>query len=255
MQLRAGFTFAVAPRFHSDLTWADRLELNSGVRTDRGRVFARQEWRPPTDDELSVLLADSVPSTFSRLAPEHAGIFTIPSHLREGWWVVAEDGDTPEGNTEEYDRFVVTTIDFLHFKQLPLPQRCRFDLVASRPGQVATRLDAEELAGMMPAANADNSAGRLVAMINLGDEPTHLALLNLGVSQVRALLGERADDAGTPGAAYRQFFAAFPDYPLIRVGLEPSEGLWLPEAAAIWDGDTQGKEEPDIVLLIREEPE
>lgn len=244
-QLRAGFTFTIAARFYSDLSWVERLQINGGVQSNRQGVLPRQDWRPLTSGERSILVAAEPRSgSAAALASAEVRIFTLPEHLRDGWWVVAEDAGSPEGNAGEYERFVVATLDFLNFKGLPLPERCRFDLVASAPGQDATRVTADP---------CSSTHDRLVAAINLGDELRHMTVLNLGLPEMSAMLGEPGCEAPAIDETSRLFFANFPTYPLVRIGLDPCEGLWLPESAIVWNGNTQGKQEPDIVLLIRAE--
>ena len=254
MQLRAGFTFTVAARFYSDRSWVERLEINGGVQSNLDGVFPRQDWRRLTSGERAILVAEEPRSgSAAALAPAEVSVFTVPEHLRDGWWVVAEDVGSPEGNAAEYERFVVATLEFLNFKALPLPERCRFDLVARAPGQDATRIDdAGRRLGVSPDSRS-GSHDRLVAAINLGDELSHLTVLNLGLREMRAMLDESSAEARAIDETSRLFFSDFPTYPLVRVGLAPCEGLWLPESAIVWHGDTRGKQEPDIVLLIRAE--
>ena len=257
MQLRAGLTFTVAPRFYNNLRWAERLQINGGVHADHQGVSPRQDWRSLSDQELSIVVPEAAtsktPLASADLTAVQVGVFTIPDHLREGWWVAIEDADAPDGNAEGYQKFVAATIAFLQFKQLPLPERCRFDLLARRPGQAATGAHtAEGLGGLTPDTDP-GVACRLVAAINLGEELTRITLINLELSKMIAMLGERGIDA-VPATAGHQFLSVFPTYPLVRVVLDPCEGLWLPETAVILGSDTQGKQEPDIVLLVREEP-
>jgi hypothetical protein len=89
-------------------------------------------------------------------------------------------------------------------------------------------------------------------VINLGDEPTHLVLLNLAPAAMAAMLGrpgpgENEVDPDLP----RRFFAAFPDYPLIRVRLLAGDGLWLPPAGIVYDTCTLDQREVDVALTVR----
>ncbi|HEV8063116.1 MAG TPA: hypothetical protein VGP68_24760 [Gemmataceae bacterium] len=45
--------------------------------------------------------------------------------------------------------------------------------------------------------------------------------------------------------------AANRDYPLFRVKLAPGDGIWLPHSSVAFDGDTRGRTEVDVQLLIR----
>jgi hypothetical protein len=47
-----------------------------------------------------------------------------------------------------------------------------------------------------------------------------------------------------------RFLRAWSDYPPVRLMLRPGEGYRLPPGGLILDGCLEGKQEPDVVLLI-----
>ena len=291
MNLHAGFPFRVAPRFHSHLAWTERLQVNSGVESVGECFYARGDWRAPDAQELALLLgadATAVWDAEAVLPSSPAALLTLPSHLRAAWWSVAEGGlrpasvrrdrsplgryalpspapdssaagsRSPTASDDRFDDFVAGVIEFLRFKRLPLPERCQFDVVASRPGQRSTRLDPTgALAGLRvnctPAASAPPGK-RLVATMNLGDEATHVVLLNLLPTAIAALLpvAERLPVADSNALAlWADFLATVSDYPLVRVRLDPGDGLWLPDGPVVYDGDTLGKRDIDVALMIQ----
>jgi hypothetical protein len=137
---------------------------------------------------------------------------------------------------------------------LPVPQGCLASVVISRPGQMSTRIaaDGQRLAGLRFASPAvDGAAGGAPrALINLGDERTYVVLLNLDAGAI----GRRCGDAGgDPDLLLQRFAARFPTYPLVRVHLEPGEGVWLPAAPAAFDGWTVGKSDVDALLVLHQD--
>ncbi len=267
MQLQAGFLFRVAPRFHNRLPWSHRLQINGGVECSAQRFFPRNDWRKLSPGELALLIDECpqsaatarAPTLDTMLSPSRAGLLAIPSHLRASWWTVAERADTSNGRMEGYESFVAQLLEFLRFKRLPLPEHCGFDVVASRPSQRSTHLDAAGESVMGLGFNTllqgeSRHASRLVGAINLGDEATHLVLLNLSPPAMCSILvrqGQTEITATSSPELLKQFFAALPDYPLVRLRLDPGEGLWLPNDAVVYDRDTQGKQDLDLVLTIR----
>jgi hypothetical protein len=250
VELQAGFSLGVAPRFHRHPDWKDRLRLNDGIVRAGRRVHPGPGWRPLTGAELGLLVSRE---------PSGAGLLAIPGHLRSAWWAQAAQATTPLGAPSvAYDRFVAALLEFLRFKELPLPAVCEVEVTASRPGQPGTRLDPAtgDLAGLVSAARqGPTSSGSAVAVINLGDEATHLVLLNLGGGDRQALLRGRPEACVAtlpPTALAMDFLEAFPTYPLIRVRLDPTEGLWFPGSEVAYDGWTVGKRDLDVVLCIRE---
>lgn len=147
----------------------------------------------------------------------------------------------------------------MRFKRVPLPGACRFDAIASRPDQPSTRLDSVtgEPAGLgfniIPSTESEPTS-RVSGVINLGDEATRVVLLNLTPQAMGALLARQgwADDAAVVSTELLvRFFAAAPTYPLVGIRLDPGDGLWLPDCGVVYDGDTRGKQDIDIVLTIR----
>jgi len=211
----------IAPRFHLSADWGARLEVNDGIEVDAaGALWPKASWRRAGEEESHLWLG------------EGGGLlFQLPSHLRRSWWRAAEQIEPGSSGGGAYQEFVAHAVDFLTFKQLPLPEACGFDVRVSRPGLRTTRTDAPGLGFTAPAAGR-----RTLAWVNLGDEATHLVLVP-------------APAVHDP-AALRRLAAEAPDSPLLRLRLEPGEGLWFPAAPIAHDGDTVGKLEVDVVLVL-----
>ena len=96
-----------------------------------------------------------------------------------------------------------------------------------------------------------DSASTRVAAINLGDDATHIVVLNLPPTAIARLVGEADTAPALPLAELApRFFESRPAYPLVRIRLDPGEGVWFP-ADVIYDGWTCEKRELHIVLTIR----
>jgi hypothetical protein len=71
-----------------------------------------------------------------------------------------------------------------------------------------------------------------------------------------ALNGQRQGSqaaAVTEGDPVALFLVRFPDYPLVRLVLDPGEGVWLPDADVIYDDDCSGKQDIDVWLILKDE--
>jgi len=260
MPLQAGFSFCMAPRFHSRLTWQARLRINTGVEGDGRRFYPRDDWRPPSPAELALLVDDPArmrgPAE-ATLFSSQVGVLVIPAHIRAAWWTVVERADVSSDKLDGYETFVTALSEFLRFKRMPLPSRCGFEVVASRPEQRSTRVGSTtgELAGLgFSETQATGSFSRLLGIINLGDEATRIVLLNLPLHNLRSTLADQGQTDGTAMSAsdlLTRFFTTLPMYPLVSVRLDAGDGLWLPDCGRVYDGDTRGKQEIDLVLTIR----
>jgi hypothetical protein len=234
--LEPGIRVRNAPQFHCARPWGERLRLNSGVEVVAGRVLPRDDWRPPSLHEAALLIAaDDDPA-------DALVLFSIPERLRAWWWDCAAEG-TGGGDAggAAFRQFAGEVLDFLHFKRLPLPPACSLEVMVRAPGQPSTR---PPKAGLT-ASRADNP---MCAAINLGDEDAVLVFLNLGEAQLAA----RPDVPGRESFHERAeaFLTGHRDYPLTAVVLRPGEGFRLPRGPLVADGDTRGRTEIDVQLVI-----
>ncbi len=229
--LQPGIRVVSALRFHNPLAWIDRLRLNSGVEIDAGRTWPRSDWRLPSPDEVALLVAADADSGAA------LALFNLPLRLHAQWWELA--APEPAGAAQSataFQGFAREILDYLQFKQLPLPPACTLEVLATTPGQPTTRPNGGGLTAVPP---FDGWVGG----INLADEEAGLVFLNLGDAQLPG--------SGTVHARAQLFLSGACDYPLVRIALRPGEGFWLPPAAIVVDGDTRGRQEIDVQLLIR----
>src|SRR5262245_45855546 len=149
MTLLPGVRLVVAPNFHLDIDYPQRLSLGARVeQTDQG-LIARPPWRPASADELAVLLLDPTRPTPRAELPGCLCLFVLPAHLRAAFWELLSGAPEPGAiPAEGFDAFVAETARFLAFKQLPVPAGAVFDMVLTPPGP-ATCLDAAALWGVI----------------------------------------------------------------------------------------------------------
>jgi hypothetical protein len=234
-RLQPGLRVANAPHFHNARTWADRLRLNSGVAIGADRVVPLEDWRPPSPDELPLLTAaDGDPAAALAL-------FSIPDHLHARWWsLAATEPDSAEAGQAAFQAFAREILDFLHFKQLPLPPACVLEVVLQAPGQPSTRPQTGGLTAELPRPG-------VLGGINLGDEESAVVFLNLGAAQLAAPGGLGPNRLGELA---RTFWTGCSDYPVTRLALAPGEGFWLPHGPLVMDGDTRGRTDVDVLLQL-----
>ncbi|HKB40572.1 MAG TPA: hypothetical protein VKD72_29370 [Gemmataceae bacterium] len=254
MILQPGCRFAVAPHFHLPAEWAQRLRVGTGVAETDGRFFPQPSWRPPTTDELSLLVRAADGPTTSEELEASVCLFQLPGHLRSEWWKLLEQsaGVLGEGPLAGFESFAGRVGEFLAFKGLPIPAGASYDVVVSKPGQwsVPWRPEASCPVGLF--CNPATGALRLWGGINLGDEETSVVLINLPWRQLEEELRRRFPDQSSPavGELVGQFLRSCSDYPPVRLILGPGEGYRLPQGGLILDGYGGDKQEPDVLLLI-----
>jgi hypothetical protein len=266
MTLLPGCRFAVAPHFHVPADWPRRLRIGAGIEEDDGRFFPRGPWRPLTAEELGLLVSDA-----AGLAPPDLDatlcLFQLPEHLRSAWWQLLDEAAAAgDAGLAGFDVFGEQLGEFLAFKGLPVAGEARCDVVVSKPGQRSARWDPEanRAAGMSCSLAPwvswpDGASARgpgLWGAINLGDEETSAVLINLPGKELEAELRRRRPDepaAADIGELAERFLRSYPNYPVARLLLGPGEGYRLPVGGLILDGYPEGKQEPDVLLLIVQE--
>jgi hypothetical protein len=154
-------------------------------------------------------------------------LFSIPEHLRAKWWnLAAKQIETLPARLDGMEPFAQAVAEFAQFKRLPLPRRCAFDVTLASPldGHQTPRTEAK----LFEASNAAAANSPVVARINLGDERTALVFSNVGPPELA-------------------------DNPLIRLVLDPGEGVWLPNTDVIYGVDCSGKTDLDVWLILKDE--
>jgi hypothetical protein len=83
--------------------------------------------------------------------------------------------------------------------------------------------------------------------INIGREDRYFLFINLSIQDLIELL--EPDPSRTADELVLQFFASYPDYPVVRIRLRPGEAYIAPTENIIHDG-MGSKTSPDMHLTI-----
>jgi hypothetical protein len=88
--------------------------------------------------------------------------------------------------------------------------------------------------------------------VNLGREPRYFVFINLGLAQLLRAVGWNAarDSEVVTLFSGHAFMCRFPDYPVIRLRLEPNEAYVAPTGNMIHDGAAPGGDQPDVALHL-----
>jgi hypothetical protein len=270
MILQPGCRFVVAPHFHLPADWARRLLVGAGINEVDGSFFAHPSWRPPTAEELAVLVEPGAEATPAVDLETCVCLFHLAGHIQSGWWHLLEQaaGVLADGRIPGFETFVSQVVDFLAFKNLAVPEGARCDVVVSNSGgnSFSARPEVDRPVGLhctlapwtpWPGAE-DFGCQRLWGVINLGEEPTSVVLINLPCRHLDAELRRLYPDQPLPatvGGLVGQFLRCRSDYASLRLILGPGEGCRLPRGGLILDSYLGDKQEPDVLLLISQEGE
>jgi len=147
-------------------------------------------------------------------------LFNISPRMHARWWDLAAEGVAgSDKGRADFDHFATEIIEFLKFKRLPVPPSCSLEVVLRSLGQPTP----QHPGGLTTEPTTLGIQGG----INLSDEESALVFRNLTGTHLSI------------------------DYPLTRANLAPGEGYWLPRCPILMDGDTRGRTEVDVQLVIR----
>lgn len=206
------------------------------------------EWRPSVDvavirvpDAMISGLADMLESRGLREAADPNSYQTIASHPR---WSknLAAIGKYLAGLTDE-------RLDWIYFR---IAEPDRFTLTKDEFGA-----DGRKLAGLhvdswdrLPLRHRNRSRNRIC--INLGREPRYSLFLNLPLMGMFDAIGlcDPEDIYEDFRGLYmgQRFMESWPQYPVIRLRIDPGEAYILPTDNLIHDASTEGNRFPDITL-------
>jgi hypothetical protein len=219
-------------------------------------VLTPREGEPHTPPQAGTLPRDPL------LLTDAVCLFQIPEHLRGAWWALLDASAEAGGPLQGFDEFAAQVSAFLAYKQLGATGSIQMEAIVTAAGARSIRRDPDtgEPSGLgstiapwsaWPQKGASDP--RLYAVVNLGDEPTGVVLINLPPVSMAAELIRCAPDEPVPataGALVERFLRVCPNYPPVRVRLGPGEGCRFPATGLILDGDPTRKAEPDVLLLI-----
>jgi hypothetical protein len=286
MNLLPGYRLAVAPKFHLDTNWMVRLGISTGVENLDGKFFPRGPWRaltpeerervvgPRSEQQGELVVLGRTPELERNPTPDAIFLFRIPEHLHRAWWALLDASAATGGPLTGFDEFAAQVSAFLSFKGLDPSGPTQMEALVTAPGERSIRRDPDTgrpsglgstLAPWTAWPRQLARAPRLHAVVNLGDEPSSVVVINLPPTELAAELERR--DSGEPhpsglaegtspttvGELVERFLRVCSDYPTIRVQLGSAEGCSLPAGGLILDGDPTGKSEPDVLLLISAE--
>jgi hypothetical protein len=224
----------VPPLFRLSVDWSVRLRIASGVERVGDGWVAIDDWRSPTELEQNLLAPVSFAEPLTSILPDCLCLFALPNHLYTRWRQLLETAAATAGKEwDGFDAFVGAVGEFLAFKEMPFPTDAAGELLLSQPG-LRSLGAADGRTGLTFSVDSG-----LWAVVNLGEESTSIVYSNLPGDAV-----SRADAAD-------HFAAANSDYPLVRLRIDPGEGVRLPAAGILMDGCTLDQDGPDVRLMIR----
>jgi hypothetical protein len=239
---------SVLPHFRPTLLTRVELYLNSGCERWEGCFRARHDWRSPSQEELEILTAPLGNAAESQ--SDWIELLEIPGHLDKQWRAIARTLATDTGNaSQEYERFVASLASFFRFKKVDV-ENCAFTVTAAEPPHRSAFTRGGPPGGLKIGAAEESP----LLVINLGNEPTALVILNLPIRRLRELVAARGATKEPSSRIPQQFMELFPEYPLVQIVLPVRHGVRFFPDAVVHDAYLAKRNDLDILLRITRAP-
>ena len=253
---------------------ADRLEMSDGLRrTEAGTgyieegVLPRGAWRRPTSAEVAILARRRrPPRRWSRATPFVVTIVKVDDVLASPFridacraaasaadWARFREAD---GFRAELERTAPIAERF-HDARAATDPLTVFAIVRKEPGLESVAFDPTcgERVGLhfdnydrAPFETRHLARNRLV--VNVGETERHLVFVNLPMMKLRDVLGvpEGASVGNWSAYLLRELVERRPDYPVVRMRIDPGEAYIAPTDHMIHDASTALSRGPDLSL-------
>jgi hypothetical protein len=227
-------------------------------------------FRPPTDHELDLLVADSESSW---LIGKDVAVVPFPDGVIDPVRQIIENLDPEElaiSIGREHRSHVALSdpfgplLDYIgrhHALDGNEPRVVR--LGRSAPGELTATMDTVagrtgvHYVGMhvdswvdTPLSTREHSQNRIC--INAGRSPRHFLFINVGLARMNTILnGTELSSMSYYGSDLgHEFMTAFPGYPVVRLTVQPGEGYIAPTENIIHDGSTLGMSHQDLAIHL-----
>lgn len=269
--LQKGLTLLLSPELINDKS---RITLNSGIinaketiqpiiRYCKNAHIPKYDWRGASIDELNLITSNNTPSK----SGEWAGIVRIPDKIVSGFWEINSISEVkiiskqPTFKTAIQD--IVQYLMEYHFSDNKYVEV--HSLVSNPPGLQTVTYNPKSgcyigmhLDSFDKKTYPDTKYARNRICVNLGREPRYFIFYNLSLTSMFELLKKLNKDITTNlketdfsrGIGF-SFMKHFPNYPIIKVKINPKEAYIAPTENVFHDGSTFGNEKNDIQLTLR----
>jgi hypothetical protein len=244
----------------------ERVLLSSGtaladVLTDRcstpycrDAIIPQLPWRKPTVLEQQILFSRQ----FENSSNLYVSVFSIPQNFLSHFNDINSVKDPRELNYFFQKDRVKKGISLIqeHIETFCLQSAdiTKYGIGWNAPNQMTVTVGADNC---KVGLHIDNQRGSSLhrILINLGSEPRYFLFINLSIQQIYSLVLEIHSNAisKTSGSSRicMAFMQIFPNYPVVKLRVEPGEAYIAPTEHITHDGCTEGTNSLDVFFTLR----
>ncbi|MGA9382298.1 MAG: hypothetical protein WBV73_26350 [Phormidium sp.] len=251
---------------YNDIILSERVLLSSGteeasVSTDRASIpycsdaiLPRLPWRKPTAVEQQILFSSQLENS-SNL---YVSLLSIPQNILCHLNDLSSVKDHRELNyvlqKDQVKKGISLIQEHIETFRLQSADINKYGIGWNSPNQMTVTVGADNC---KVGLHIDNQRGSSLhrILINFGSEPRYFLFINLSIQQLYSLVLEIDGNAvsKTSGSsricmAFMQFF---PNYPVVKLRVDPGEAYIAPTEHITHDGCTEGTNSLDVFFTLR----
>ena len=252
---------------HADQDILNRIELSSGTQlTEKlngktaapGTFIPKAPWRKPSNEEQNILFA----TANDKPQFQSVGLVTMPAELKRKW----QSLNIEDAVTETDIQVIMSKTDYPFTLEATKSwvsqyQSVKEDMIVHRLACIdkglttvtyhphekrylGLHLDSWE---KQPLSELHQVRNRFC--INLGRDIRYFLFVNLQIGKLQELTNQPRESR--PRKLIQDFLAQYPDYPVIRIPLQPFEAYIAPTENIIHDGSSLHQRYQDVQITFR----
>lgn len=251
---------------YNDINWANRLLLSSGteqasVSTDRASIpycndaiVPRLPWRTLTLMEQQILFS----SKLEKIPSLYVSILSIPQNILS---YLNELGTVEDHRLLKYvlqkervKKGISLIQEYIETFRIQSAELSEYRIGWNAPKQMTVTVGSDNCRVGLHIDNQRGSSLHRIS-INLGSEPRYFLFINLSIDQLYRLVSETDGNvvSKTSGSSRicLAFMQLFPNYPVIKLRVNPGEAYIAPTEHITHDGCTEGTNSLDVFFTMR----
>jgi hypothetical protein len=251
---------------YNNIILSERVLLSSGteearVSTDRcstpycrDAIIPRLPWRKPTAVEQQILFS----SQFESSSNLYVSVFSIPQnildHLNDLTNVkehIRLDDSLQKNKVKKGISLIQEHIETFRLQSADLT---KYGIGWNAPNQMTVTVGNRDCRVGLHIDNPRGSSLHLI-LINLGSEPRYFLFINLSIQQLYSFVvkidGNLVSETSGSSRICQAFMQRFPNYPVVKLRVEPGEAYISPTEHITHDGCTEGTNSLDVFFTLR----
>ncbi len=251
---------------YNNIILSERVLLSSGteeasVSTDRcstpycrDAIIPRLPWRKLTELEQQILFSSQLDNS-SNL---YVSVFSIPQNILGHFNEISSVKNQKNLNyylqTYRVKKGISLIKDHIETFRLQSADLTKYGIGWNAPNQMTVTVGNRDCRVGLHIDNPRGSSLHRI-LINLGSEPRYFLFINLSIQQLYRLVvkvdGNLVSETSGSSRICRAFMQRFPNYPVVKLKVEPGEAYIAPTEHITHDGCTEGTNSLDVFFTLR----